>query len=108
MRGIDDNAWTRMRHNNEAQGMSEQTAGGCRRWLALGGLALGIALGGLLPFEPAAAATLRDDAPSRYTVTRGDTLWDIAGRFLDHPWHGPRCGTATRRSTTRTGSTPAT
>jgi len=69
--------------------MSEQTAGGCRRWLALGALALGIALGGLLPFEPAAAATLRDDAPSRYTVTRGDTLWDIAGRFLDHPWQWP-------------------
>ncbi|MDW5376495.1 LysM domain-containing protein [Halomonas sp. HP20-15] len=69
--------------------MSEQTAGGRRRWLAAWGVVLGTALGGLLPLEIAAAATLRDDAPSRYTVASGDTLWGIAGRFLAHPWQWP-------------------
>lgn len=37
----------------------------------------------------AAAQELRGDHPQTYVVKRGDTLWDIAGRFLKKPWLWP-------------------
>jgi len=37
----------------------------------------------------AVSAQLRGDHPDTYVVQRGDTLWDIAGRFLAQPWLWP-------------------
>jgi LysM repeat protein len=50
-----------------------------------------IILLGLLPALVAADdVRVKPDGPERYTVVRGDTLWDIAARFLQTPWHWPR------------------
>ena len=51
--------------------------------LALGGIAVG-QQGidrGVIPVAP--------DAPARYVVQPGDTLWDISSKFLSDPWYWP-------------------
>jgi hypothetical protein len=37
----------------------------------------------------AAAVETRGDHPDTYVVKKGDTLWDISGRFLKRPWLWP-------------------
>jgi nucleoid-associated protein YgaU len=38
---------------------------------------------------PATPLVLKTDAPDRYTVVRGDTLWGVSERFTDSPWRWP-------------------
>jgi len=38
---------------------------------------------------PSAPLALKPDAPDRYVVVPGDTLWGISGRYTDSPWRWP-------------------
>ncbi|MCO5102102.1 MAG: LysM peptidoglycan-binding domain-containing protein [Burkholderiaceae bacterium] len=55
--------------------------------LAVAGLACAAGLVFAQPATP--PLELAKDAPDRYVVVKGDTLWDISGRFLQKPWRWP-------------------
>src|SRR5258708_27891881 len=44
---------------------------------------------GAMAQAPTAPLTLRPDAPDRYVVVPGDTLWAISQRYTDSPWRWP-------------------
>lgn len=49
-----------------------------------------VAAGGLsLSGTALADVQLKQGHPERYTVVKGDTLWDISGKFLSQPWKWP-------------------
>ena len=55
-------------------------------------VAVSLALSLVAPVQ-ADTLTLQDNAPDKYVVVKGDTLWDISGKFLKDPGAGRRSGT---------------
>src|SRR5689334_4377498 len=45
--------------------------------------------GGAFAQAPTSPLAIRPDAPDRYIVVPGDTLWGISQRFTDSPWRWP-------------------
>src|SRR3954469_13455525 len=52
-------------------------------------LAFFLASGSLLGQPSQGPLALKPDAPDRYVVVRGDTLWAISQRYTDSPWRWP-------------------
>ncbi|MFN3581898.1 MAG: LysM peptidoglycan-binding domain-containing protein [Pseudomonas sp.] len=50
---------------------------------------LGLLLLSMSFWVQAQESAFKEGHPERYQVVRGDTLWDIAGRFLNLPWKWP-------------------
>ena len=46
----------------------------------------GVLSAGALAQAPKTPLAVKPDAPERYVVVPGDTLWSIAQRYTDSPW----------------------
>ena len=57
-------------------------------------LLAGAVAGVAMAAEP---AVVKSSAPERYTVVAGDTLWGIAGRYLNDPWRWPEIWEANKQ-----------
>lgn len=51
---------------------------------------IGAIIAGICQLAAADVLQLNDNAPERYVVKKGDTLWDISGVYLEKPWYWPR------------------
>jgi hypothetical protein len=40
--------------------------------------------------EPVPGTASRDPAPENHVIQRGDTLWDLSGKYLESPWYWPK------------------
>ena len=49
----------------------------------------GLGAGAASAQVPSTPIAFKQDAPDRYVVVRGDTLWGISERFTDSPWRWP-------------------
>ena len=63
-----------------------------KKFITVGTRAAGAAVFAWVLAAPVQAATceFRANAPDQHLVVRGDTLWDISGKFLEHPWCWPQ------------------
>jgi hypothetical protein len=57
----------------------------CKSIIALAFFVPGVLFGQ----APSAPLTIKPDAPDRYVVVPGDTLWGISQRYTDSPWRWP-------------------
>lgn len=65
-------------------------------------MVMGVAMASGLVLSSTAMANnppprIKADAPNRYIVKKGDTLWDISGKFLNSPWRWKEIWAANRQ-----------